>query len=204
MRLLIVAIIPLAAALFIPELLYSDTLCVSRRARVVNGRVNMAKSVKRVGGTCPRNYVTLASTTEFVGADGPAGPRGLQGEPGPLPETLPSGKTLRGHYWLGGDSDSLFDTISFQFPLSEDPHSHYIEIGDTPPAECPGNGSNPQAAPGHLCVYERLGINAANRGLLSFAGAPMWADQTGAGIWVDAANPALDVTIAGTWAVTAP
>jgi hypothetical protein len=30
----------------------------------------------------------------------------------------------------------------------------FVALGTTPPAQCPGNGLNPQAAPGSLCIHE--------------------------------------------------
>ena len=183
---------------------WSDTLCVSKKAKVVNGKINLKKAIKRIEGECPKRFIELANTDEFVGATGPQGPAGPQGEAGPFVETLESGKTLRGVYYIGGYDDSPYDEISFQYPLGSAPQSHYINQGAAPPVECPGNANNPQANPGHFCVYERISINVASRGVIDFAGAPILADKHGAGIWHITDTSGVHAVTAGTWAVTAP
>jgi hypothetical protein len=72
--------------------------------------------------------------------------------------------------------------------------------GSSPTASCPGSASDPQAAPGHLCVYEGVSTNVfsvcvgggANCGLT---------DRSGAIVHVTAAAPG-PVVSTGTWAVT--
>src|SRR3954471_370008 len=97
------------------------------------------------------------------GTDGTKGTDGQPGQPGPLVDTLPSGKTLRGVYAVGGAAGGpaflAIGAISFSFPLASAPTAHVIPDGGTPPNECPGNDGNPQAAPGHLCVYEASNLN---------------------------------------------
>ena len=46
-------------------------------------------------------------------------------------------------------------TVSFPFPLAATPDGDpiVIPIGAEPTAACPGNFSEPQAAPGEICVY---------------------------------------------------
>jgi hypothetical protein len=100
-----------------------------------------------------------------TGATGAQGAKGDKGDPGPLPDTLPSGKTLRGA-WGGGVTataiSQVFETsISFAFPLASAPTIHIIQAGGVPPTQCPGTVTAPEAQPGHLCVYVRFANNGA-------------------------------------------
>lgn len=145
------------------------------------------------------------------GARGPQGERGEAGPAGPFPQSLPSGATVRGAFGtqccLNSSGVMLtWDTISFGYTLASAPTPHYVKSGTTPPAECPGTKAMPQAAPGHLCVFEARAYNVdneravfdptsgvTNRDTTGRAGAAVYATTTGA-------NP----TVMGSWAVTAP
>ena len=50
-------------------------------------------------------------------------------------------------------------TISFGFILASAPTPHFIALGGSAARECPGNFYNPQAQPGHLCIYESSASN---------------------------------------------
>jgi hypothetical protein len=93
------------------------------------------------------------------GAQGPKGPTGAQGPAGPFPDTLASGKTVRGSFNIGGQAGvagALANTsISFIYRFATAPTVKIILKGNAPPAECPGNSTNPQANPGFLCIYEQ-------------------------------------------------
>jgi hypothetical protein len=148
-----------------------------------------------------------------AGAQGTRGPTGAQGVPGPYPGTLPAGATVRGTF---GDIDAAaaggevgFAPISFGFRLSAAPAAQYVLQGGTPPAQCPGTVTSPEAAPGNLCVYESTAVNVdPTRGICddeqfgcgsSFA----VANREGAGIvWFSSAAGSTQVF--GSWAVTAP
>jgi hypothetical protein len=102
------------------------------------------------------------------GAQGAQGIQGIQGPPGPFPDgDIPAGKTIRGTLFVFGSASGAgqyFDgEINFGFSLPAAPTVRYINQGTTPPAQCPGNVTNPQAQPGNLCIYERLNINAPTR-----------------------------------------
>ena len=103
------------------------------------------------------------------GPQGPAGPQGARGDrgergekgdigpPGPLAETLPSGRTMRGQYSFSGQSGSGYspgNSVSFPLPLPSAPSDHIVGVGGPPTAACPGTASQPQAAPGNVCIYE--------------------------------------------------
>jgi hypothetical protein len=72
---------------------------------------------------------------------------------------LPSGKTIRGHWVLGWEADETDEfqaqSISFGYTLASAPTPHFIAKGTQSPLECPGSVFQPEAAAGHLCVYER-------------------------------------------------
>jgi hypothetical protein len=147
------------------------------------------------------------------GPAGPAGPAGAQGAQGPAgPEgpfpsgDIPAGKTIRGHFALydraTAASEYQYTSISFGFRLASPPTIHYIKNGAAAPAECPGSVAAPEAAAGHLCVYESATISnvAADRnawlGLM-----PASTGRIGAAVYTSSAAAGFYYTL-GTWAVT--
>jgi hypothetical protein len=134
------------------------------------------------------------------GATGAQGVQGIQGPPGPFTNTLPSGMTVRGRfYMLGapGANNYNADSISFGFQLNASPIGHYIKTGTAAPAECPGTYVQPEAAAGHLCVYENdTGNTTASRTLDQLT-------KTGSGVYSQVAGAGHSYTY-GSWAVTAP
>ena len=72
--------------------------------------------------------------------------------------------------------------------------------GSGPTASCPGSATDPQAAPGHLCVYEGVRTNAFS---VCVGGGAMCGltDRSGAVVHVTAAAPG-PVVSTGTWALT--
>jgi hypothetical protein len=117
-------------------------------------------------------------------------------------------KTIQGNYAAGlqaaNTDDDGWDSISFGFELASAPQEHFLPEGSASTAQCPGSAVNPQAAPGHLCVYESY---SQNRGqVVLFTGTTGFTNQAskwGAGVWLipAAAGNAFSY---GTWAVTAP
>jgi hypothetical protein len=115
---------------------------------------------------------------------------------------LPRGKTIRGSYVIVDTAAAVGNQdqtpISYGFRLASAPARHYIQLGTTPPAECPGSGSNPRARPGHLCLYETFNSNTSSRGVQAVSdprsGAEVTATSAAAGIYF----------IFGSWAVTSP
>jgi hypothetical protein len=139
-----------------------------------------------------------------LGVVGPPGP------PGSFTQELPSGKTVRGAFFITGDAagaDAEAGTdITFGFALSAAPTPHFIVQGLTPPTECPGNAGSPAAQPGQLCIYESFRLNAKDEGLCSVGGATTvcpGAGPLGAGLFVFSVSSG-QFQSAGTWAVTAP
>jgi hypothetical protein len=143
--------------------------------------------------------------TGAAGAPGSPGPAGIQGAtgaqgpPGPFPDTLPSGKSLTGTYRASRDKGvNVTDTVTFTYPLASKPSVHFIPPEGQPPTECPGTPDNPQAAPGHLCVYATQGNSGVAIANPETSIAP---DASRRGFTVFAEFEAFT---GGTWAVTAP
>jgi hypothetical protein len=97
------------------------------------------------------------------GPGGPAGATGPQGPEGPFPSgNVPPGKTLRGVFLNEGPSGSFaFRGYSFGgFSLVAAPVPHFVANGGVVPPECAGGtAAVPQAAAGHLCLFEQYNSN---------------------------------------------
>ena len=123
-------------------------------------------------------------------------------------KALPKGLTLRGFYnangsiiSLSGGGNLVYDTISFGGSLAQVPTAHYIAFNETAPTECPGTVEQPEAAEGHLCVYEDGRTNVSSAAVTTTAGeSPA---KYGASISATGTSTGL-VMVRGTWAVTAP
>jgi hypothetical protein len=145
---------------------------------------------------------------DFKAGQLPKGDKGDPGPPGPYPDQLPSGKTVRGAYSVSGTAinggNIASSGIPFGFALASAPTAHYIPVGGQPSEACPGNAASPEAARGHLCVYEGFASNVQDHGFVD----PLnWNLNTsrryGAIVWIiGAANGVFMAT--GSWAVTAP
>ena len=133
-----------------------------------------------------------------AGAAGPAGPTGAAGPAGPFPDALPSGKTVRGAFNIGGTAaaaNALANTaISFVYAFAAVPTVKIVLQGATAPAECTGNASFPQAKAGFVCIYEELRTNSAGVTLnaVNRSGATIFVNSTVAGTFYSF----------GTWAAT--
>jgi hypothetical protein len=161
------------------------------------------------GASCGRDP---GARTGPKGDMSPQGVRGLQGEPGPFPGGLPSGETIRGTYDIeddAPDADGIAsNSISFGFTLDSAPTPHTIPARQGPSKECPGSVSSPEAAPGHLCIYEQASTNKSTGGSLypralnpvtNLSGA----SRFGANLYITSAAAGYFYSI-GTWAVTSP
>jgi hypothetical protein len=103
------------------------------------------------------------------GIAGKEGQRGATGEPGPLPTTLPSGKTEVGSF-AGVDyrhenatiSPVALATISYPVPVASSPSIEVVQAGGPSTANCPGTTEAPSAARGWLCVYVYLAFNVGS------------------------------------------
>jgi hypothetical protein len=147
------------------------------------------------------------------GPGGLQGPKGDQGEPGPFPDPLPSGKTIRGSWALAGPHTSTAVAlglaqapISFGFTLPSAPSPHYRGSGAPPTADCPGSVSNPQAAPGRLCIFEAGRINMGQPSICNpvTATCGTTVSRFGANLEAFSNNSSANYFANGTWAATAP
>jgi hypothetical protein len=137
-------------------------------------------------------------------------PNPAPGSPRPVPGGgLPSGTTLRGVYHvrfqaMATDNDAT-SPFSFGVTLPSAPTAHFIAAGSGSTANCPGTAANPQAAAGHLCVYEQSGTNVKARFIVP--GGTLFAldtaDPFGAAVLITALA-AGETGSFGSWAVTAP
>ncbi len=130
----------------------------------------------------------------------------LSDEIGPLVGALKSGQTLRGSFDVGGNSNAVRGSVSFQFPLSNAPSAPEANIltADASSAACPGlkggNGQTPEAAAGQLCVYVKS--TGGTNPLLAFDAGSVSRLGFGLKATFEIANEAN--LIQGFWAVTAP
>jgi len=160
------------------------------------------------------------------GPQGPGGPEGPEGDPGEDGDpwtaggVLPAGETMTGT-WTAGPlalESSQRAAISFPIPLAADisqANTHAIGPEDAVPTGCTGGtADDPQASPGHLCVWATLfsGDNPGEVDFISAFGAPADIFSSGSGI-PGAGKAGAFVLIGsaidggsafGTWAVTAP
>lgn len=94
-----------------------------------------------------------------TGSQGPQGPKGDKGDKGDPGDpwtaggTLPAGKTETGNWGFGGTAAFDVSALSFNVPLSEAPTLRFIETDGDDLTNCPGDATDPAAAPGQLCVY---------------------------------------------------
>lgn len=137
------------------------------------------------------------------GPSGIQGPKGDTGPAGPITGVLPSGVTLRGIYAYDEagtfvDPDTIEVAINFGLELPSLPTVHVLSPLKPYPEECSGSVVQPEAAPGHLCVYQGriFGI---------------YEDETSAaftaryGVFLGLSlQPIAEHHTSGSWAVTAP
>ncbi|HXY80682.1 MAG TPA: hypothetical protein VEH55_04880 [Gaiellaceae bacterium] len=167
-------------------------------AQLKNGAVTSLKV--KSGSLLATNFKAGQLPRGPAGPTGATGPIGPTGPPGPYPDTLASGKTVRGSFSMGGTADvtgALADTgISFVYSFAAPPSVKIVLQGAAAPAECPGNATAPQAQPGYLCIYETAHSNSSGATLNSVttAGATIFTNASGGGGFFSY----------GTWAATAP
>jgi hypothetical protein len=142
--------------------------------------------------------VKSASPTALV-CNGVKGADGEDGEPWTAGGTLPPGETEAGAW---ATSSPGFYPISFGIPLAAPLDENHVHKSEDPgfATNCPGTLADPEAAPGHLCVYARLVEAGQTTPFLIFDPSTEVEDgaaATGAGLLMVGEG-------FGTWAVTAP
>jgi hypothetical protein len=167
----------------------------------------------------PLNRLTKSARSSLAGRQGPAGPAGAQGPKGdrgekgdagpqgPFVEVVPSGKTLVGTYaariHATAAGQEMIAPISFGFRFSSAPTPHFVALGTTPPAQCPGNGLNPQAVPGNLCIYETSETNRLPPVVFDVNFDANVSSPFGATVLTESVAPGVSGT-SGSWAATGP
>ncbi|HWY17899.1 MAG TPA: hypothetical protein VNY27_04220 [Solirubrobacteraceae bacterium] len=171
-----------------------------------------------------------AGPTGPAGGTGPQGPQGVPGTPGKdgkngttgFTETLPKEKTERGVWSMeftatAGNQSQPVD-ISFNIPLAAGPHAeastNYIgeeegqgelkEKKTAIPSHCKGTFQKPEAAPGNLCVFAALAVNAhVSSGVFVDPQGPVAGAGPGGALFNLFSEKEGSVLAYGTWTVTA-
>jgi hypothetical protein len=119
-----------------------------------------------------------------------------------FPPTVPAGVTITGHFAASGANATRAEgAISFSVPFAAAPTPHIILPGGAPTANCPGSFSNPQAAPGQLCLYESQRINVGGECVYTGLSLCNVATEHGGILYVPPAA-AGTFFVEGTWAAT--
>ena len=153
------------------------------------------------GNRGPQGFQGPQGPQGLPGAQGPKGDPGspgkdgVPGPPGPYPDALPSGKTIKGAFYL----TSTISSYSFAFALPTAPVVHVLSFGTSATPECPGTATDPQAAPGQLCLYQS---NNSAAGACVFATDDPMSSCTSATKF--GFGGSASATMSGQWAVTAP
>jgi hypothetical protein len=142
------------------------------------------------------------------GTKGDAGPRGIQGVPGPFPAVVPSRKTLTGVWTIGqyaSAANQYFnDATSFDFPFATAPQPELVTASkNDAPTKCTGTAAAPKAAPGYVCIYVAVRINAtALQPYSPLTSSIYTATKYGWAIYAGSGGSG-NVVAQGTWAATA-
>lgn len=214
---LVIAVIALVAALSgaafaAGGLTKSQEKQVKKIAKKYAGKQGPPGQQGPAGPQGPKGDAGAKGDTGVEGKQGEQGREGPEGEAGVCSEAkpeciAPSGAEFTGAWTANAEGSTLFDKARFaiSFPLripsfTPSEHIKYIkqsESGD--PSECPGTVTEPEAAPGFLCIYETLGQNAVFRHQAEFV------DPTSGIIAIfEPEVEGVRIFAAGSWAVKAP
>ena len=110
---------------------------------------------------------------------------------------------IRGVYLsqVGPDTGLVSSDVTFGFVLASAPSTHYIQSGAPVPAGCSGTAAAPNAAPGHLCVFETGSSNVSGEFLFDPASVANGSSAFGATIAGYPTNAAGAAWFRGSWAV---
>lgn len=137
---------------------------------------------------------------------------GKEGEPWTAGGTLPSEATETGSWSFTNfvsppeEFGTAFVPVSFTIPLEAELGEENVHVA--PDTDCPGTAADPQAEPGHLCIYQSLKEEEGEDNNLfplvihkaASASYDVGASTAGAFLRVEYEG---QVATAGTWAVTA-
>jgi len=170
-----------------------------KKGAVTPEKLSKASTATLTGPAGPRGATGAIGPQ---GAQGAQGLKGDRGEPGPFPSTLPSGKSLSGYMTIFSEGSGLVsNSAAFAFPLAAAPTVHFINVGGPTPAGCQGNGVNPGADPGNLCVFALAETNVGGHGTNGPTG-DTTSDTRGFAVWFHATVPANYAQLQVRWVVT--
>jgi Collagen triple helix repeat (20 copies) len=163
------------------------------------------------GATGPAGPQGPAGTNGTNGTNGENGKEGAKGKEGPEGtfggQTLPPGKTLKGHWAASGFGEAGYPeatsgvaagAVSYALPLGALPAEHYIPEGVTVlPSGCTGSVIDPGAEPGNLCVFAESEFNVSEKGR-GISGESGVNGFTTNGFTAEKGR----IVMSGTWAVT--
>ncbi|MBC2932838.1 hypothetical protein [Nocardioides sp. zg-1228] len=110
---------------------------------------------------------------------------------------------LRGVYLhqVAPGTTLLSQSVDFGFTLATPPEAHYIGVGAPVPAGCSGSVAAPNAAPGHLCVFESGSANVGGKDVFNPGTVTAGSAAYGATIVGSQTNSATTAWFRGTWAM---
>ncbi len=184
-------------------------VCVNHRSGVLYQAHRCARHDKKLSWST----VGPEGPAGAQGAAGPQGAAGQAGAAGPVTTAAPSGVTQYGLFNVDGyETAGNFIGGNISFPLELASAPKWIEVpfsGTNPnPTACPGTADAPAAAPGYLCLYDRIsgnvspssGLNLQVQDVDGYAGT---VSRFGARLSTRASATG-EVEVEGSWAVTAP
>jgi hypothetical protein len=171
----------------------AEVLCIKKKVPVVNGKINLGRSVKKVAGTtCPSRTKLITNLS------------GMPNEAGETPN-LASGKLLVGSFTIADHASSGLEAaaanISFPVNIGASAPVSVIPIGGPSSTECPGSATAPDAAQGHFCLYINDRTNVSFIEIFDiFTNMAGTVSPLGASLTIYSTGP-LFYYLAGTWAV---
>jgi hypothetical protein len=169
---------------------------------------NSVTSAKVKAGSLLTSDFKSSQRKALVGPRGPQGETGATGPAGTVSGTLPSKATLRGVFnvdFIAAAAGQIAGgQLSFPMRLPGVPTVQFLAEGAPATVSCPGSAMDPQAVPGHLCVYANVFQNSSSLAVCNQECVPSpSADREGALLYLHAAA-AGRAFASGAWAVTAP
>ena len=172
-------------------------------AILANGHANPALVAEVDDQSVDPIRVNSSSLVDGLNADLLDGQHAVDLVPG---GTVPEGTTITGVWAIrSSEAGTAWESVSFGFVLRDAPAVHYVPAEGPDIEGCPGTAADPQASPGHLCVYEALAANVGGEGCV---GSPV-TEECGVGnengfIVARQSEMEGEWHAVGTWAVAQP
>ena len=115
------------------------------------------------------------------------------------------GRTMTGLYAIRGINEfEQYHVESFGFRIPAPALGHWIAAGQPSTPECPGTIAEPDAAAGHLCVYERFASNVGGRFFLDPRNFTVRSTsfEDGFGLVISNTTSGTSYVSTGSWALT--